>query len=71
MVTGGFRSAPKLEHIRYLRARRTFPIQKQHTSIPDTINGEYDKLKQCIELQASHVKRQAKASWITNKYVTQ
>jgi hypothetical protein len=67
MVTGGLRSDPKLEHVRYLRARQTFPIQKQHTSIPpDTVNDEYDKLKRCIKLQAPHVERQAKASWITN-----
>jgi hypothetical protein len=67
MVTGGLRSAPKQENIKYLRARRKLPLQKQNTATPNTINDEYDKLKRCAELQAYQIKQKAKVPWIKDE----
>jgi exonuclease III len=67
MVTGGLRSAPKRENVRYLRSRRKFPLRRQQTTTHNATEREYDKIKQCIDIQAPEVERQARAPWISSK----
>jgi hypothetical protein len=67
MVAGGLRSAPKKENIKYLRIRRKFPLRRiQHITNPNEVETAYDKLKQCIEIQAPNTERQAKTLWISS-----
>jgi hypothetical protein len=64
MVTGGIRSAPRHDNIRYLlNCRRKFPLQK--TTPLNEIGIEYNKLKYYIDIQAPDINRQAKALWIS------
>jgi hypothetical protein len=46
MVTGGLRSAPKHDNIKYLQSRRKFPLHTQHTTTPNQIKNEYNAFKQ-------------------------
>lgn len=65
MVTAGrLLSAPKMEHIRYLRCRRKFPLRRRTTTMNAT-ETEYDKIKRHIEMQAPEIKRETKTPWIS------
>jgi hypothetical protein len=67
MVTGGLRSSPKRENIKYLRSRWKFPLHPQQLTTQNALKHEYEKIKQYIEIQAPEVKRQTRAPWISSK----
>jgi hypothetical protein len=66
MVTGGIRSAPKAENIKYIRSRRRFPLRtRPETATSNNTEQEYSRLKQHIQIQVPEVERQAKQPWIS------